>query len=185
MGNPSSEHSGSRHNLGFIALAEIIRRHRLRATAAKLNGRLYKGRVADFPTLAFYPNAFMNLCGAPISEAVRFYKLPLERLVVIHDDTELPLGRVKAKMGGGDGGHRGIRSIDESLGSELGNNYARIRLGIGRPLGKKGMSAYVLGGLTGKETSLLKPLLERVAAGLPILLGGDMSGFMQTLIEQK
>lgn len=135
--------------------------------------------------MGFYHDSFMNLCGSPIVRAMRFYKIPIERLVVIHDDVDLVLGKLKAKVGGGDGGHNGIKSIDAALGGEVGNNYARIRIGIARPPSKQRMNAHVLGKLTAVEAAALTPLLGRVAAELPTLLGGDIPGFLQAMVNEK
>lgn len=182
LGNPSKNYRATRHNLGQLALGEIIARYSLAKTATKLRGELHKGELAEFTVLAFRPETFMNLCGPPIAAAMRFYKLSPADLVVIHDDTELSPGKVKAKTGGTDGGHNGVKSIDEALGTD----YARIRIGIGRPpfrgrASKTQMDSHVLGRFTKAERAALEPILAKIAAALPVLLGSGTADFMQEM----
>lgn len=124
------------------------------------------------------PETFMNLSGHSVAEALRFYKVEAQRVVVFHDDLDLPPGKVRMKSGGGNGGHNGLRSIQQQLGLA---DFMRVRLGIGRPAGEMPVDRFVLSRFTPEERQLVDPMLEVLPQTLPLLLEGDMAGAMNRL----
>ncbi|CDK99967.1 peptidyl-tRNA hydrolase [Magnetospirillum gryphiswaldense MSR-1 v2] len=173
LGNPGSEYSQNRHNIGFMAADELVRRHSFGPWRAKFQGMLAEGNIDGVKVLALKPMTYMNLSGQSVAAAARFLKIPVEDVVVVHDELDVAPGRVKVKRGGGAGGHNGLKSID----AHLGQNYRRVRLGIGHPGDKDRVSGYVLADFAKAET-WVTPLIDAVAEALPKLLAGDEAGFM-------
>ncbi len=129
LGNPGPRHERDRHNVGWMVIDELARR-RDASFKAKFNGRLGETRVDDHRIALLKPETYMNESGRSISAAARFYKVPVESVVVVHDDVDLDLGRLQARAGGGLAGHNGLRSIAQALG---GSDFLRVRIGVGRP----------------------------------------------------
>ncbi len=129
LGNPGAEHAADRHNAGWMVVDELARRHG-GSFKGKFNGRLAEIRVGEARVALLKPETYMNESGRSIQAAARFFKIPLERLLVVHDEVDLPTGRLQARLGGGLAGHNGLRSIAGSLGSP---EFARLRIGVGRP----------------------------------------------------
>lgn len=167
LGNPGPQYAGNRHNAGFM-VAELLaarigsafRRDRSRTQAAS-------GRLARVPVILAKPMSFMNLSGEPLAAMARFYKIPPERLVVVHDELDLPFGTIRLKLGGGDGGHNGLRSLTRTLGTR---DYCRVRVGIGRPPGRQDPADYVLRDFSAAERKELPLVLERAADAVEALL---------------
>lgn len=165
LGNPGERYAGNRHNVGFL-VADLVAgrtgvrfgRHR-RAAAAVAQGRIGVGAHAPRLVLA-KPLTYMNLSGGPVAALRRFYKVPAGHLLVIHDDLDLPYGQVRAKQGGGEGGHNGLRSISQSLSTR---DYLRVRLGISRPPGRQDPADYVLCDFSAAERKELAYLVDRAA----------------------
>lgn len=174
LGNPGSRYAYHRHNIGFMALDDIVERHRFGSFRSKFRGQLAEGSLAGVRTLAFKPMTYMNESGRAVGEAVRFFKLEPGQVTVIHDDLDLAPGRCRVKRGGGAGGHNGLRSLDAQIGKE----YWRIRLGIGHPGDKTLVHNYVLHDFGGEEEAWLDPLLEAVARAIPLLAEGAPDKFM-------
>lgn len=165
LGNPGREYAGNRHNVGFMVadlLADRVRarfgRHR-RASADVAEGRLGVGAEAPRLVLA-KPLTYMNLSGGPVSALRQFYKVPVEKIIAVHDDLDLEYGQLRAKIGGGEGGHNGLRSMSKSLGSR---DYLRVRFGIGRPPGRQDPADYVLSNFSTVELKDADFLLDRTA----------------------
>jgi PTH1 family peptidyl-tRNA hydrolase len=178
LGNPGPRHAKNRHNIGFMALDEIVRRHGFGPWRTRFHGRIAEGRIEGEKVLALEPETYMNESGRAVGEAVRFYKLDTEsQVIVIYDEIDLKPGKVKVKLGGGAGGHNGIRSID----SHIGRDYRRLRLGIGHPGDKDLVHGYVLQDFTKAETAGRDKLIDAVASELPRLIAGDDGGFMSRL----
>ena len=163
LGNPGREYAGNRHNVGFM-VADLLAsrvggkfgRHK-RAVAEVAEGRLGFGG----PKLILVkPLTFMNLSGAPVVALAQFFKVPVENVVAVHDELDVPFGQVRVKRGGGEGGHNGLRSMSKSLGSK---EYARVRFGIGRPPGRQDPADYVLSDFTAVERKELDFLVDRAA----------------------
>jgi PTH1 family peptidyl-tRNA hydrolase len=163
LGNPGSGYAGNRHNIGFMVVRLLagrvgarLARHR-RAVAEVGEGRLGIGG----PRLVLArPLTFMNLSGGPVAGLANFYKVPLERIVVVHDELDIPFTQLRVKRGGGEGGHNGLRSISQSLGSR---EYARVRFGIGRPPGRMDPADYVLTDFSAVERKELEFMVDRAA----------------------
>ncbi|MCP4824148.1 MAG: aminoacyl-tRNA hydrolase, partial [Shimia sp.] len=140
LGNPGSKYAGNRHNIGFMALDRIADDHGFGPWKGKFQGALTEGRLGSEKVMLLKPETFMNLSGQSVGEAMRFYKLTAEDVVVFHDELDLAPGKLKYKKGGGHAGHNGLRSMHQHLGEA----YARVRMGIGHPGRKDLVSHYVL-----------------------------------------
>lgn len=174
LGNPGAGYAGNRHNIGFMAADTLVRRHGFGPWRAKFQGRLADGSIGGRKVLALEPETWMNLSGQSVAAAMRFHKLTPEDVIVLHDELDLPPGRVRVKKGGGAGGHNGLKSIDAHIGRE----YWRVRLGIGHPGNKDMVSGYVLHDFAKADEAWLGPLLDAVADAFPFLLDGEDNGFM-------
>jgi peptidyl-tRNA hydrolase, PTH1 family len=167
LGNPGPEYAATRHNAGHMVLALLAERMGARFKSHRTRNDLAEGRLAGQPVTLARPRSYMNLSGAPIASLVAFYKLPPKRLVVIHDELDLPFGTVRLKLGGGDNGHNGLRSIASALGTR---DYYRVRFGIGRPPGRMDPAAYVLRDFTVAERKELPFLIDRAADATETLI---------------
>jgi PTH1 family peptidyl-tRNA hydrolase len=174
LGTPGPGHVGDRHNIGFMAVDEIVRRHSFGPFRARFHGRAAEGTVAGEKVIALKPATYMNLSGQAVAAAVAYYKLPIERVIVIHDEMDLDFGKMRVKQGGGSAGHNGIRSIDDHLGP----NFWRVRLGIHHPGDPAEVIGHVLQPFTKNERPMVERLIEAVAEALPLLIGGDHNRFM-------
>ncbi|MEP9380653.1 aminoacyl-tRNA hydrolase [Aquabacter sp. CN5-332] len=154
LGNPGAKYAGNRHNIGFMAVDTLVRRHRLTPWRRRFQGAVSEGEIAGEKVLALCPETFMNESGRAVAEAMRFYKIPLEKVFVFHDELDLPPAKIRVKKGGGNAGHNGLRSIT----AHCGNDYWRVRLGIGHPGDKTLVHAYVLNDFAKVE----KPWVEAV-----------------------
>jgi PTH1 family peptidyl-tRNA hydrolase len=130
LGNPGREHERDRHNVGWLVVDELARRHGAPAFRSKFTGRLAEPRIAERRVAMLKPETYMNESGRSIGAAARFYKVDPEYLLVVHDDVDLEVGRLQARLGGGLAGHNGLRSIAQVLGTQ---DFLRLRIGVGRP----------------------------------------------------
>lgn len=174
LGNPGSEYARNRHNAGFMVLDAIHAAHRFGPWKSKFDAYLSEGMLAGRRTYLLKPQTFMNLSGDAIGPALRFYKLPLAALVVIHDEIDLAAGKLKVKTGGGDAGQNGLRSITATLGPD----YRRVRLGIGHPGEKHKVSGHVLQNFSKEDIAWLEPLVQAMADAAPLLAKDDDAGYM-------
>ncbi len=174
LGNPGPRYAGNRHNIGFMALDEIARRHGFGPWRGRFQGQAAEGRLDGLKLLALKPETYMNESGRAVGEALRFYKLEPAALFVFHDEIDLRFGKVKVKLGGGPGGHNGLRSID----AHVGRDYWRVRLGVGHPGHKDLVHPHVLKDFSKDEAKTVAKLLDAVAGELPKLLAGDEGAFM-------
>ncbi|HEY2947959.1 MAG TPA: aminoacyl-tRNA hydrolase [Micromonosporaceae bacterium] len=163
LGNPGPAYAKNRHNVGFTVVDLIadrmgvkVGRHR-RAVAEVAEGRLGFGGPR---VVLAKPMTYMNLSGGPVAALSQFYKVPADRIVAAHDDLDLPYGQLRAKLGGGEGGHNGLRSMSMSLGTK---DYLRVRFGIGRPPGRQDPADYVLSDFSATERKELEFLVDRAA----------------------
>ena len=177
LGNPGSQYAHNRHNIGFMAVDAIHRRHSFGTWSKKFKAEISEGEVAGEKVLLMKPQTFMNLSGEAVGEAMRFYKLTPADIVVIHDELDLPAGKVRMKTGGGNGGHNGLKSIDAHCGKE----YRRLRLGIGHPGDKDRVSGYVLGDFAKVDREWLEPLIDAVADNADLMALKDESKLMNKL----
>ncbi|SFO47051.1 peptidyl-tRNA hydrolase [Cohaesibacter marisflavi] len=173
LGNPGPQYAGNRHNIGFMAVDEIARQHNFGPWRRKFQGEVSEGLIGSNKVLLLKPTTFMNESGRAISEACRFYKIPPEDVYVYHDELDLNPGKVKAKLGGGVAGHNGLRST----GAHIGNNFHRIRLGIGHP-GRERVTQWVLGDFAKVDREWLEPTLDALAYTAQSLIENDLGRFM-------
>lgn len=174
LGNPGAEHARDRHNAGFIVVEELHRAYCFGPWRAKFEGLLSEGSLGGRKTYLLKPQTYMNLSGRSVGPALRFFKLPLNALVVIHDEIDLAAGKLKVKTGGGDAGNNGLRSITATLGPD----YRRVRVGVGHPGAKGAVSSHVLGGFTKADAQWFVPLVEAIVEAAPELAQDDDTSFM-------
>jgi len=177
LGNPGAAYSRNRHNIGFMAADEIVRRHGFSGWKAKFQGELAEGTIDGEKVLVLKPGTFMNLSGQSVGAALRFHKIEPDSVTVFYDELDLAPGRIRIKKAGGSGGHNGIKSLDSHIGPE----YWRVRLGIGHPGDKTLVSPYVLGDFAKADQAWLEPLLDGVARHLPLLLAGNHTDYMSKI----
>ena len=151
LGNPEKKYKLTRHNLGFNVLDSIIETNNCILIKKDKYKELYKGKIGIHNCMLCKPLSYMNLSGLIIGELSNFYKIPKSKIIIIHDDLDLALGKIKIKNGGGNGGHNGLRSIDKNIGK----NYKRLRVGIGHPGSKELVSTYVLEKFTHEDRKVI------------------------------
>jgi PTH1 family peptidyl-tRNA hydrolase len=173
LGNPGQQYVGNRHNIGFMAVQAVARRHNISPWRRRFQGVAVEGTIAGEKLLLLLPGTFMNESGRAVTEAAHFYKLEPGQVVVFHDEAELPLGKVRVKIGGGNAGHNGLRSISE----HIGNDYRRVRLGIGHPGDKSLMERYVLQDFAKSEWPWAEALCDIVADNVALLIEGKDATF--------
>ena len=170
LGNPGPRYAGHRHNVGFMAVDEIVRRRVFSPWRTRFNGEVTEGHLGGERTLVLKPMTFMNESSKAVGEAVRFLKIPLDRVVVFHDELDLEPGRLQLRLGGGLAGHNGLRSIAQVLGTQ---EFARLRIGIGKPPTKEQGADYVLHRATGRQRDAIAADVERAADAVELLLDFD------------
>ena len=174
LGNPGPKHERQRHNIGFMAADEIIRRYGLSLRQSRHHAYVAEGTIAGEKVLLLKPKTFMNDSGRAVGSAVRFHKLKPRNVVVMYDELDLAPGKVRVKTGGGHAGHNGIRSII----SHIGADFRRVRIGIGHPGDKKLVHHYVLSDFPKAEVAWVGRTVDAIAEALPLLIEGDDPGFM-------
>jgi PTH1 family peptidyl-tRNA hydrolase len=173
LGNPGTKYAGNRHNIGFMAVDEIVRRHGFSPWRKKFHGEISEGLLGLQKTLVLKPLTFMNESGQAVGEAIRFLNMEPEQVVVIYDEIDLLAGKVRVKLGGGAAGHNGIRSIT----AHIGPHYTRVRLGVGHPGDKTLVHPHVLSDFAKADKAWLTPLLDAVAEYAALLVEGDTATF--------
>ncbi len=176
LGNPGSKYASHRHNIGFMAVDAIVRRHNFTQERKRFQALIHEGVLAGEKILVMKPQTFMNESGQAVGEAMRFYKLEPSDVTVLYDEIDLVAGKVKVKTGGGAAGHNGIRSIT----AHIGPDFHRARLGIGHPGDKALVHSHVLGDFGKRDHIWLDPLLDAVADEAAWLIG-DHARFLNNL----
>jgi PTH1 family peptidyl-tRNA hydrolase len=174
LGNPGPEHARQRHNIGFMALDAIARRHGFAPWRSKFKGEVSDGAIGGRKILLLKPMTYMNLSGEAVQAAAGFHKIPTADIWAWHDELDLAPGKVRVKKGGGTAGHNGLRDIQRALGSA---DYWRVRLGIGHPGQKEKVTGHVLGNFAKAETWVEK-LLDALPDAAPLLAGAKPEEFM-------
>ncbi len=174
LGNPGAEYARNRHNAGFMAVDTIHGSDTFGPWRVRFQGMFSEGSLAGRRTYLLKPMTYMNESGQSIGPAMRFFKLPLSALVVIHDEIDLAAGKLKVKTGGGDAGNNGARSITATLGPA----YRRVRIGIGHPGEKHRVHGHVLGNFSKTDEDWLVPMLSAISEAAPLLAGDDDVAFM-------
>ena len=178
LGNPGDKYKGNRHNIGFMAVDAIARRHNFPSFREKFQGLISEGTIEGEKVLLLKPQTFMNSSGDSVQKVVKFYQLSAADVSVLYDEIDLSPGKTRVKVGGGNGGHNGLRSIDP----QIGLNYRRVRLGVGHPGSKDAVMHHVLGDFAKAEQSgWLNPLLDAVADNAALIVKGDDNGLMNKL----
>jgi PTH1 family peptidyl-tRNA hydrolase len=173
LGNPGARHAHNRHNIGFMVVEAIARRYSFAPFRARFQSRASEGHIAGERIILIEPQTFMNESGRAVQEAARFYKIALEDIIVFHDELDLAPGKLRVKVGGGNAGHNGLRSIT----AHLGNEYKRVRLGIGHPGDKSLVYSYVLSDFGRGEEAWVEALRKASADEIPLLVRGDDAHF--------
>jgi PTH1 family peptidyl-tRNA hydrolase len=177
LGNPGAQYAGNRHNIGFMAVDALQRLPSFSPWSRKFKSEIAEGEIAGEKILLMKPLTFMNLSGEAVGEAMRFYKVAPADIIAIHDELDLLAGRVRIKIGGGHGGHNGLKSID----AHCGKDYRRLRLGIGHPGDKDRVNGHVLGDFAKSDKVWLEPLLDAIADNAAMLVKGEDSQLMNKL----
>jgi PTH1 family peptidyl-tRNA hydrolase len=174
LGNPGSDYARNRHNAGFMAVDGIAERHGFSDWKAKSGALIADGRLGTQKVILVKPQRFMNKSGLPVAEIARFYKIPPDDIFVFYDEIDLAIGKLRAKRGGGNGGHNGIRDLDRHLGPD----YWRIRMGVGRPHGRIDVKNWVLMDFTKDEIEgWLSDLIAAMVDEAERLTTHDIEGF--------
>ena len=178
LGNPEPGMARQRHNIGFMAVDAIARRHGFSPWRRRFKGLVAEGNVGRERVMALKPLTYMNGSGESVQPAAAFFKLPPEAITAFHDELDLAPGKVRVKRGGGAAGHNGLRSMDRQLGTP---DYWRVRLGIGHPGHKDRVTGHVLGDFSKDDAKWLPELLDAVADAAPILAEGQAEAFMSKI----
>ena len=173
LGNPGARYVGNRHNIGFMAVQEIAKRHRIGPWRRRFQGVACEGPLGGERTLLLLPGTYMNESGRAVAEAVHFYKLFPADVIVFHDEIDLPPGKVRVKVGGGVAGHNGLRSMSE----HIGNDYRRVRIGVGHPGNKDLVQHYVLSDFAKSDRGWVEALIAILADDAGLLAQGKDASF--------
>ncbi len=176
LGNPGPAYAQNRHNIGLMAVGEIVRHHSFAPfrRRVRLNGEIADGRLGSEKVIALRPATFMNESGLAVGATARFFKVAPGEIIVFHDELDLAPGKLRVKLDGGNAGHNGLESVD----AHIGRDYRRVRLGIGHPGDKDLVTSYVLHDFAADDRPWLERLLDAVAEAFPLLAEGDDNGFM-------
>jgi PTH1 family peptidyl-tRNA hydrolase len=158
LGNPGPQYLLSRHNAGFLVLDALAGEENIDVDMKRFDSLFGKGSISGVPVLLAKPQTFMNLSGTAVGKLVRFFKIEIDDVIVIHDDLDLSFNDVRVKMGGGNAGHKGLRSVINHLAS---SEFVRIRMGIGKPSGREVVEDYVLERFSEDEVKLLPDITTR------------------------
>ena len=172
LGNPGAAYARNRHNIGFMAVEAIAREHRFPPFRSRFQGLIADAAIGDTRVALLAPQTYMNDSGQSVGQAMRFYKLDLKAVVVLHDELDLAPGKLRVKLGGGNAGHNGLRSIT----AHIGNEYKRVRFGIGHPGAKELVHPFVLGDFAKSEMGWVSALCDAVARSAALLAKGDDAG---------
>jgi len=179
LGNPGTEYQRHRHNVGFMAVDEIIRRFSFSTPQKKYKGEIAQGEIEGQKVFVLKPQTYMNLSGESVQAAAAFYKVKPENIIVFYDELDVEPSKLKIKQGGGAGGHNGIKSIDQ----HLGKNYWRVRIGIGHPGDRARVTGYVLGNFMTSDETWLDKLLPLIADYSGLLLKNKMNDFASQVTQ--
>ncbi len=184
LGNPGKEYEKTRHNIGFMAADEIAAKYPFASFKEKFDGVIAEGKIEGEKVYLLKPQTYMNLSGNAVVKAAHFYKILPQNIIVIHDDMDLPVGKIKAKQGGGAGGHNGLKSIDAAITP----NYNRIRIGVGHPnRGGEAVVNHVLSGFNKTDKEAVDANIDLVAKTIGILIKkgiDEYSGYLGMALKK-
>ena len=169
LGNPGLKYKKNRHNIGYMTIDTIVKKYNFKEKNKNKFGEVFEGKILNEKIFTLKPKDFMNLSGMSIKKFLNFYKINIKNLLVIHDDIDLLLGKIKIKIGGGDAGHNGLKSID----TVIGKNYKRIRIGIDKPKNNKSVDKFVLENFEKKEEKDIIFSINRITSFLQYLISSD------------
>ncbi|MCY4006662.1 MAG: aminoacyl-tRNA hydrolase [Rhodobacteraceae bacterium] len=181
LGNPGQQYEGHRHNIGFMAVDRIASDHTMGPWRARFNGLMIVGQIETHRVMLLKPQTYMNNSGQSARAAMDYYKLTATNVVVLHDELDLNPGQLRTKTGGGTAGHRGLQSLQ----SHLGNEFSRIRIGIGHPGRKELVNRYVLHDFAGEETAGFDNLLMAISKSALYLAAGDFAKFTSAVAQHR
>ncbi|MCJ7738254.1 MAG: aminoacyl-tRNA hydrolase, partial [Anaerolineae bacterium] len=164
LGNPGLKYAGNRHNVGFRCVQRLATAHGVSVDKKQKTARVGRGFIGTVPVVLVLPQTFMNRSGVAIAALAQFYRVPLDHLLVVYDDLDLPFGSIRLRKAGGSGGHKGMQSIIQCLGNL--RDFPRLRVGIGRPPGQMDPAAYVLRDFASDELPLLDETLDQAVANI-------------------
>jgi PTH1 family peptidyl-tRNA hydrolase len=173
LGNPGSKYSGNRHNIGFMAIDEIARRHGFAPWRRRFQGETAEGTFGAERVVVLKPATYMNESGRAVAEAANFFKIKHDHIVAFHDEIELPPAKLRVKIGGGNAGHNGLRSLTECIG----NDYKRVRMGVGHPGVRDLVANYVLHDFSKADRGWVEAMIDAVADNVALLATGQDSTF--------
>ena len=156
LGNPGKKYQYTRHNIGYMAIENIISLQRDYKVKKKFNSIIYEVKLEKDRAILVKPETYMNNSGDAVSQVAHFYKIDSKNIFVLHDELDIPFGKIRIKSGGGNAGHNGLKSIS----NKIDNNYIRVRLGIGHPGGKERVNGHVMGNFSGSEKDKLNQILN-------------------------
>lgn len=177
LGNPGPKYAMNRHNIGFMAVDQIAADHGFSGWKSRFQGQINEGRLGAEKVILLKPETFMNRSGQSVGEAMRFYKLTPEDVIVVHDEIDLAPGKVRYKQGGGHAGHNGLRSVH----GHIGDTYARVRLGVGHPGHKDAVPGYVLRDFPKADQGWLDDVIRGLSDGAPYLAEGESGKFLNAV----
>ena len=180
LGNPNTNNSNNRHNVGFLVIDAINQKFKLSKQKPKFKGLLTTGKINEQKVFAIKPLTFMNNSGICIKELIEYFKIDIKDVFVFHDDMDIDIGKIKAKIGGSNAGHNGIDSLDKSIGK----SYSRIRIGIGRPQKNSTGADHVLDNFSIDEKGSIEKVNKNITESLSILINKDLDLF-SSKINQK
>ncbi|MFG1921124.1 aminoacyl-tRNA hydrolase [Cryptosporangium sp. NPDC048952] len=177
LGNPGPKYAGNRHNVGQMVVDLLAERIGGRFTKHKSRADIVEGRLAGHRVVLAKPHSYMNESGGPVAGLRSYYRVPPEQTIVVHDELDIPFDSVRLKLGGGDNGHNGLRSISNSLGTK---DYLRVRVGIGRPPGRQDPADFVLRDFSAGERKALPLMVDTAADAVEALFGADLATVQNT-----
>jgi PTH1 family peptidyl-tRNA hydrolase len=178
LGNPGREHAQQRHNVGFMVVDRMAERWRADNWKNKFSGEICAATIQKHQVFLLKPQTYMNLSGDSVAQAARFYKIPVDKIIVLHDELDIPFSAVRIKQGGGNGGHNGLRSIDSCMGNA---NYWRVRIGIDHPGEKYLVTPHVLGNFFAEEQEVMDKVLDGLAEHIGMMLNGKPNDLAKKL----
>ena len=181
LGNPNPNNTNNRHNVGFLVIDQINKKFKLSKQKPKFKGLLTTGEIGEQKVYAIKPLTFMNSSGVCVKELIEYFKINVKDVFVFHDDMDIDLGKVKVKFGGNSAGHNGIDSIDKNIGK----NYSRVRIGIGRPIKNSEGADHVLENFSTDEKDGVEEVTKNIIESLSILINKDLDLFSSKINQKK
>ena len=181
LGNPNPNNTNNRHNVGFLVIDQINKKFKLSKQKPKFKGLLTTGIIGEQKVYAIKPLTFMNSSGVCVKELIEYFKIKVKDVFVFHDDMDIDLGKVKVKFGGNSAGHNGIDSIDKNIGK----NYSRVRIGIGRPIKNSEGADHVLENFSIDEKDGVEEVTKNIIESLSILINKDLDLFSSKINQKK